>query len=826
MTASPDDAAASDVPPRADVGPAAPSFPEPSGPRPTEDSPLSQEYSAPADETVRFRGDSADGRPRLHRPRHSAGVARPMADGARSAEPLEDPVLPAEASTQRIEDTAVAGKPPGGPSPLPTTSGGNRTPAADESDDTRPVSRDWLSGAPERTGPEHAADPVPGVPAPAASRPEGPGAGAGFAADGFATDEDAAQRLDATPSEPPSPAAEPAHAGPPGEAASTRPPAAAFPVGRPPGGLPPREEAPAGGSRGPWWRRRAVLAPAGAVAVLAAVYGGDLAIRQGSIPRSTLVAGVDIGGLSPAAAATALEEDLAPRVAADHTVVADDVEATLFPAAAGITLDIPRTIDAADDQPLNPWTRLVTLFDDRTVRPVLAGEDTALNAQMETIAAQVDRAPVDATIAIEGTTPGVVDPAEGRMLDRDGAARAITEALASGGDPTTPIELPVEITPVDVDRAEAERVLEETVEPALSAPVSLVGGDGTRAEVSVAAIAASLTFRPEDDGELAVRIDPEALRTAIGDELAAFGTPAVDADFSISGGSVTVIPSVDGTGVDPAKLADQLLPALATSAPRSVTAELGPVPADFTTEEAQALGIKEQISTFTTRFTSPASGTNIRVVAAEVDGALVMPGETFSLNTFTGPRGTAQGYVEAAVIQNGELSKAVGGGISQFATTMFNAVFFAGLEDVFHKPHTFYISRYPAGREATVYEGAIDLQWRNDSDTGVYIDTTWTPGSLTVAFYGTKRYEIQAIEGPRTNHRQPTVQNKVDDGNCTTQPGIPGFDVTVTRVFRDLGSGAELRRENFHTRYAAEAVINCLPPDQAPPAPEGATPGG
>ena len=250
------------------------------------------------------------------------------------------------------------------------------------------------------------------------------------------------------------------------------------------------------------------------------------------------------------------------------------------------------------------------------------------------------------------------------------------------------------------------------------------------------------------------------------------------------------------------------------------------MPADFTTEEAQALGIKEQISSFTTRFTSPASGTNMRVVAAEVDGALILPGETFSLNTFTGPRGTAQGYVEAAVIQNGELSKAVGGGISQFATTMFNAVFFAGLEDVYHKPHSFYISRYPAGREATVYEGVIDLQWRNDSDTGVYVDTTWTPGSLTVAFYGTRHFEIEAIEGPRTNYRQPTVQDKVDDGKCTPQPGIPGFDVTVTRVFRDLASGQELRRETFNTRYAAEAVIHCIPPAEPAPAPEGTPPGG
>ena len=181
-----------------------------------------------------------------------------------------------------------------------------------------------------------------------------------------------------------------------------------------------------------------------------------------------------------------------------------------------------------------------------------------------------------------------------------------------------------------------------------------------------------------------------------------------------------------------------------------MTAELGPVPADFTTEEAEALGIREEISSFTTNFTSAASGTNIRVVAAEVDGALVHAGRDVQPEHVHRPARHRPGLRDGRVISGGELSTAVGGGISQFATTMFNAVFFAGLEDVYHKPHSFYISRYPAGREATVYEGAIDLQWRNDSDTGVYIDTDWVPGSITVTFYGTKRYEIESISGART----------------------------------------------------------------------------
>ncbi|WP_138758227.1 VanW family protein [Modestobacter altitudinis] len=591
--------------------------------------------------------------------------------------------------------------------------------------------------------------------------------------------------------------------------------------------------------RRPWWRRRAVLLSAAAVLALGAAYGVDLLAAGDHVPRGTVVAGLELGDLSPAAASDRLESDLAPRVVADRPLVADDVEGLLHPPAAGIALDVPGTVDAVDEQPLNPWTRLTSLFSDRTVDPVLTVDRTSLDAQVEQLATTVDRTPVDATIALDGTTPSLVEPVEGRSLDRDGAVDAITAAVASAADPTAPVDLPVAVAPVQVERAEAQRVLDETVIPALSAPVTVVGtGGADPVDVPETAIAASLTFTPQDDGSLAVAVDPTALQTAMGEDFAAFGSPAQDARFEVSGDSVSIVPSVDGQGIDPAELADQLLPVLDDPAPRSVTPTLGPVPAAFTTEQAQALGITEQVSTFTTNFTSSASGTNIRVVAEEVDGAVVEPGETFSLNDFTGPRGTAQGYVPAAVISGGELSQAVGGGISQFATTMFNAVFFAGLEDVYHKPHSFYISRYPAGREATVYEGAIDLQWRNDTDTGIYVQTEWVPGALTVTFWGTKHYEIESISGPRRNLRQPAVQEKVDDGNCTPQSGSTGFDITVTRVFKDPATGAELRREDFETHYAAEAVITCVPPADpaagqpatagtpAPAAPTGRRPGG
>ncbi len=732
------------------------------------------------DETVRMRGDGPDSRPPVE-------PSRPT---------------PAEADTPGPQNSL--------PDPLP---------AEGEVDDTRPVPRDWLSGAPEDEAVETTAY-VPPVEEPAGPAGDTPPADP-------ATDSTTDLAADSATD----PATDSATGVLPWTDTDTG-------AGGGDDGTPPPAPGDAPGSS--WWRRRAVLVPAGVVAVLAAVYGVDLLVSSGDVPRSTVVAGVEIGGLSPAAAADELETELADRVAADRAVVADDVEGVFSPTRAGVRLDAEGTVDAADDQPLNPWTRIRTLFSDREVEPLIAVDESALadelgsfDAQLATFAEQVDRAPVDATIAIEGTTASVVDPADGRALDRDAAREVITDALTDEPDAGNPIDLPVEVEPVVVEAAEAERVLAETVQPALAAPVT-VAGAGDTAEVPAEAIAAALTFTPTEEGELQVGLDPATLQTALGDELAVFGTPAKDATFDVTGGAVRVVPSVDGTGIDPAHLVEQLLPVLDDPAPRSVTAEPGPVPAELTTQEAEALGIREEISSFTTKISNPRSGENIRVVAAEVDGALVLPGETFSLNTFTGPRGTAQGYVPATVISGGELSMAVGGGISQFATTMFNAVFFAGFEDVYHKPHSFYISRYPAGREATVYEGVIDLQWKNDSETGVYVDTQWTPGSLTVTFYGTKRYEIESISSERRNPREPAVIDKVDDGDCIPQSGVPGFDITVTRVFKDLATGTEIKREDFRTRYNAEAVINCVPKPEVPagaPAspssgPDGTAPAG
>ena len=74
--------------------------------------------------------------------------------------------------------------------------------------------------------------------------------------------------------------------------------------------------------------------------------------------------------------------------------------------------------------------------------------------------------------------------------------------------------------------------------------------------------------------------------------------------------------------------------------------------------------------------------------------------------------------------------------MSQFSTTLYNAAYFAGLQIDGHRPHSFFIDRYPAGREATLNFPDIDLTWTNDTDVPVLIRTSTDNNSVAVSLYG------------------------------------------------------------------------------------------
>ncbi|MEV4253481.1 VanW family protein [Spirillospora sp. NPDC049652] len=214
-----------------------------------------------------------------------------------------------------------------------------------------------------------------------------------------------------------------------------------------------------------------------------------------------------------------------------------------------------------------------------------------------------------------------------------------------------------------------------------------------------------------------------------------------------------------------------------------------------------------QLASYTTEFKpGEARVTNIRLGAEAIDGHVVPAGDSFSFNKVVGPRSARRGYVPAPTIVGSRLVDDLGGGICQVSATLWNAVFEAGLKITKSHPHTLWMPEYPRGREAAVAWPSLDLVWRNDSGGPVRISTRVTEDSLTVALWGTPKYEVKAATSKRyALTRAGTFTDA--SRRCVPMPGGPGFQIDVYRTLsRD---GRTVRRDRFHTVYQPEPKVTC-----------------
>ena len=231
---------------------------------------------------------------------------------------------------------------------------------------------------------------------------------------------------------------------------------------------------------------------------------------------------------------------------------------------------------------------------------------------------------------------------------------------------------------------------------------------------------------------------------------------------------------------------------------------------DLTTKEAKDLGVTEVISTFTQEFPYAAYRvTNIGVASEKINGTVLEPGETFSLNGVVGERTPENGFVEGYVIQGGRLVEDYGGAVSTITTAMWHTAFYAGMTRIEQRAHSYWISRYVAGLEATVSWGTLDLKFRNDTPYGVFITSSVTDTSVTTTMWSTEYWDIEAEFGPRENFRVARHCLRLRPRSCVAQYGVDGFDITVTRVWSRDGEVKD--RERLFTSYNAAPTVICAP---------------
>lgn len=574
---------------------------------------------------------------------------------------------------------------------------------------------------------------------------------------------------------------------------------------RPPLGLP-ADIASAG-------RRRIGRRVALVAGVVGAGFGGLYLVGLGvggDIPSGTRVSGVDLGGLSNSQARDRLDSSLGGAWSEPVQVRLGDSDGTVR--VSGISLDTEETVARAAQAGSDPFTVIGRLFanGDREVEPVIRVDEAKARASLAEEAKSYDRKAREGAVTFKAGEAVLARPVMGRSLNVDGAVEELASEIPGQG--TEPVRLPVRTTEPRVDAAEVERAMKEFATPAMSAPVTLTVG-GQRIEIGPATLGKHLTMKPDADNSLAPALDGKGLlaEPTVASQLALALDEPVNAELNLDGGRVTVTSDGKaGQDVTAAALRKAVLPLLAESgAARTGAVGVEEIEPRLTRDNAGRLGIKEQMSTFTVDFEPDAYRvTNIGRAAELINGSVVLPDETWSFNRTVGERTEANGFVEGVIINNDRFEKAAGGGVSAVATTVFNALFFAGVKPVEYGAHSFYIERYPEGREATVAWGSLDLKFRNDSGNAIYIDARATDTSVTITFLGTKKYDqVEAVKGPRTLVKQPATREGASGDKCVPQTPLEGFNVAVDRIFKD--GGRAVKTENFETRYDPRDEVTC-----------------
>lgn len=564
------------------------------------------------------------------------------------------------------------------------------------------------------------------------------------------------------------------------------------------------------------WTVPGVAGVAGGVAVLGfgGLYAVGLLLAGDDIASGTKVRGVEIGGMSRAEARQTLNRTLGPSAAAPLALRIAERTEQAQPATLGLSLDTGATVDRAARSGADPVSVIGRLFSsgDPDVEPEVRLDEKAARAALDGLGAKTRQEAREGSVSFDKGKAKAVAPVTGTDLDVEGSLGVLRSSYirpAAGQS----VVLPVRTTEPRIGQQETERALKEFAEPAVSAPVTLTV-EGKRIPVGPAVLAKHLTLKEDGQGRLAPGLDAKALLAD--PELAGplrRATPGpVEAKLRTDpAGAVSVAEEGRaGRRVAEEGLSAAVLPLLTRTGTAGRTGEVATeeVQPKLTANTVGQLGIKEELSSFTVDFEkAPYRTTNIGRAAELINGSLVLPDETWSFNRRVGERTKENGFVDGLIINNGQYEKAAGGGVSAVATTVFNAMFFSGVKPVEYGAHSFYIERYPEGREATVAWGSLDLRFANDSGKALYIQAEATDTSITITFLGTKRYdEIRAAKGPRTNVKPPAT--RTDNGaKCEPQSPLEGFDVAVDRVF--VKGGQEVKRETMKTRYTPRDSVTC-----------------
>ena len=561
-----------------------------------------------------------------------------------------------------------------------------------------------------------------------------------------------------------------------------------------------------------------VIAVAG-VALLARAY----TLRDSVLPGVT-VAGVDVGGLAPADARARIDAEVGARLDEPVEIVVGGKSLRVTPSnifqVDGAASERAAYDSARESLSARLGALAVPFAVHRDVQPVLRVHESGRAALADELAALTKRA-VSARVSMDGNEAVVVPGREGTAIDGEAVLASLLET-ALAGLPSFDVQLQSVEPPISTEAAERAATTARTI---AAAPVRLeLEGEGDIGRLGRVQLASLVRFEPKA-GAVNVVLDPAGIEGELHPLVKPFTRKPEDATFRVSGDRAYVIKAKNGTTLDVKGAQGAIYDAGTGPGRRLAVLGLATLAPELTTKDAKALGIREPISTFTTDMGLSSSNRiwNVHLLGNYLDGTIVKAGGTFSYNEVVGPRTIERGFREGQMIFGGVLIPSIGGGVCQTATTIFNAAFEAGLPVSERHNHSWYISHYPMGRDATVSWGGPDLVFKNDLKHAILIDVSYTDTTFTISFYGTKQgRKVTSTTADPTNYTQPKMQYAIDPtaapgSKTVVAGGGPGFDTNVHRKVYEHGK--LIREDDFFTRYTPENPTTVYGPGGKPPGP-------
>lgn len=523
----------------------------------------------------------------------------------------------------------------------------------------------------------------------------------------------------------------------------------------------------------------AVAAGAVVLAVTAAAYA-DASLRGDRIVAGVRMGPLDLGGKTPDEARVAVGEFAESLLGTQVPVTVEDTQVQVDPRQFGYRVDADAAVDAAMAVGRSGWplARGWDWFTERDVAVPLEADEAVLRGQIGAIQFDGKVEPVEPQVSVEDGEIVVEDPVVGHDVVVDEAMARISEAVERNPHPR--VRLPVADLPprFSADDARAAADAAQAIR-GRSIQVELVGL--ASAELSAGGVDDMIGGHAEAEG-YRVGIDEASLRKGMETLFGKVGTPTADAAFDLTDGTIKYVEGSPGYGCCVPGSATELERALAAK-DKAVTLQPGEKPPKLTVADLKAMGPIQKLSEFTTRHKCCESRVeNIHKAADLIRSDIVMPGEQWSMNeALGGPRKKRDGWALAPSIADGEHKDSPGGGISQVATTTYNALFYAGVQVDQHKAHSQYFTRYPKGREATLGFPYPDLKFTNDTPGPLVIWTTYTDTSVYVSMWGTPDGRVVTESEPKMGRR----------GSCTT------VDIVRTITWPD----GRQREEHVDTEY-------------------------